>query len=151
MKRVLLLTKDVKQWYNQFKDDEVFERERRIQRISDKHMIISNALLEVCILDSCWRDGLAGQRWDIVILDRAMEMREWEMFKSCAQEVRFGERANYLLEGKKVAPLYGSLGLIDAERGNLRGVIKSKDGKGLKVWDREHDCWKIEKEIEWNL
>jgi hypothetical protein len=114
-------------------------------------MIISNALLEVCILDSYWRDGLAGQRWDVVILDRAMEMREWDMFKSCAQEVRFGERANYLLEGKKVAPLYGSLGLIEAEKGKLKGTITSKDGKGVQVWDSKNDCWKIEIEIEWKL
>lgn len=151
MKRVLLLTKDVYQWLHWFEEDEVFVRERRIQRLSNKDVIISNALLEVRILDSYWRDSLRGCRWDVVILDRAMEMREWEIFKSCAQDVRFGERANYLLEGKKVAPLYGSLGLIEAEKGKLKGTITSRDGKGIQVWDSKNDCWKIEKEIQWEL
>jgi hypothetical protein len=151
LKKVLLLTKDVKHWFDTFKDDEAFGRLRRIHRRSDKDVTLSSDLLEVRILDSFWRDNLRGYKYDVVILDMAMEMDDWEMFKINAKEIRFGERANYLLGGKKVAPLYGSLGLIEAEKGKLKGTITSKDGKGIQVWDSKNDCWKIEKEIEWKL
>ncbi len=120
MKRVLLLTKDVIQWFEWFKADEAFDQLRRIQRRSDKDITIASELLEVRILNSYWRDNLRGQVWDVVILDMAMEMEEWERFKSYAKEIRFGERANYLLGGKKVAPFHGSFGLLEAENEKLK-------------------------------
>lgn len=151
MKKVLLLTKDITQWLDKFQMDVEFDRVRRIRKLSNKDMTISNGWLEVRILDSFWRDSLRGYKCDVVILDMAMEMDDWEMFKYNAKEIRFGERANYLLGGKKIAPFHGSLGLIEAEKGKLKGTITSKDGKGIQVWDSKNDCWKIEKEIEWKL
>ena len=150
MKKVLLLTKDVKQWFDVFKDDEAFGRLRRIHRRSDKDVTITSDLLEVRILDSFWRDSLRGYKYDVAILDMAMEMDDWEMFKYNAKEIRFGERANYLLGGKKIAPFHGSTGLLEVEPG-LKGTLKSKDGKGIKVWDPKLQGWTLEREIDLGL
>lgn len=150
MKKVLLLTKDVKQWFETFKADEAFDRLRRIRRHSDKDVTISSDLLEVRIMDTWWRDNLRGYKYDVVILDMAMEMEDWEMFKICAQEVRFGERANYLLGGRKVAAYHGSTGLLEVEPG-LKGTLKSKDGEGIKVWDPKLQGWTLEREIDLGL
>jgi hypothetical protein len=113
-------------------------------------MVISNGWLEVRILDSFWRDNLRGYKCDIVILDMAMEMDDWEMFKMNAREIRFGERANYLLGGKKIAPFAGSLGLLEVEPG-LRGTLKSKDGEEIKVWDPKLQGWTLEKKVDLGL
>lgn len=145
MKKVLLLTKDVKQWLDKFQFDVEFDRVRRIRKLSDKDMMISNGWLEVRILDSFWRDNLRGYKYDVVILDMAMEMDDWEMFKYNAKEIRFGERANYLLGGKKIAPFHGSMGLLEAENEKLKESemkfeVKNghmdgqKLGKGFVYW-----------------
>lgn len=120
MKKVLLLTKDVKQWFDKFQMDVEFDRVRRIRELSNKDMMISNGWLEVRILDSFWRDNLRGYKYDVAILDMAMEMDDWQMFKYNAKEIRFGERANYLLGGKKIAPYHGSIGLFEAENEKLK-------------------------------
>ena len=120
MKKVLLLTKDVKQWFETFKADEAFDRLRRIRRHSDKDVTISSDLLEVRIMDTWWRDNLRGYKYDVVILDMAMELDDWQMFKYNAREVRFGEKANYLQRGRKVAPYHGSIGLLEAENEKLK-------------------------------
>lgn len=150
MKKVLLLTKDVKQWLDKFQLDVEFDRVRRIRKLSNKDMIISNGWLEVRILDSFWRDNLRGYKCDVVILDMAMEMDDWEMFKYNAKEIRFGERANYLLGGKKIAPLHGAGDLLEVEPG-LRGTLKHKDGEGIKVWNPKLQGWTLEREIDLGL
>lgn len=149
MKKVLLLTKDVKQWFDIFKADEVFERERRIRRLSNKDVTISSDLLEVRIMDSWWRDSLRGYKCDVVILDMAMELDDWQMFKYNAREVRFGERANYLLGGRKVAPFHGSIGLLEAESEKLKeSEMKFKvkdahmDGDGPEIKGGGFVYWK---------
>lgn len=150
MKRVLLLTKDVEQWLEKFKADEAFDRSRRIHRLYDKDVYIESDELHVRIMDSCWRHNLRGYKWHVVILDKAMELEDWEMFKICAQEVRFGERANYLLGGRKVAAYHGSTGLLEVEPG-LKGTLKSKDGEGIRVWDPKLQGWTLEREIDLGL
>ena len=131
MKKVLLLTKDVKQWFETFKADEAFDRLRRIRRHSDKDVTITSDLLEVRIMDTWWRDNLRGYKYDVVILDMAMELDDWQMFKYNAREIRFGERANYLQRGRKVAPYHGSIGLFEAENEKLKESemkFKAKNG-----------------------
>lgn len=138
MKRVLLLTKDVKQWLDKFQMDVEFDRVRRIRKLSDKDMMISNGWMEVRILDSFWRDNLRACKWDIVILDMAMELEDWEMFRINAKDYRFGERANYLMSGKKVAAFHGSMGLLEAENEKLKESemkfeVKNGDMDGQKL------------------
>jgi hypothetical protein len=149
LKKVLLLTKDVKQWFETFKADEAFDRLRRIRRHSDKDVTISSDLLEVRIMDTWWRDNLRGYKCDVVILDMAMEMDDWEMFKYNAKEIRFGERANYLLGGKKIAPFHGSIGLLEAENEKLKeSEMKFKvkdahmDGDGPEIKGGGFVYWK---------
>lgn len=149
MKKVLLLTKDVKQWFETFKADEAFDRLRRIRRHSDKDVTIASDLLEVRIMDTWWRDNLRGYKCDVVILDMAMEMDDWEMFKYNAKEIRFGERANYLLGGKKIAPFHGSIGLLEAENEKLKeSEMKFKvkdahiDGDGPEIKGGGFVYWK---------
>lgn len=149
MKKVLLLTKDVKQWFETFKADEAFDRLRRIRRHSDKDVTISSDLLEVRIMDTWWRDNLRGYKYDVVILDMAMELDDWQMFKYNAKEIRFGERANYLLDGKKIAPFHGSIGLLEAENEKLKeSEMKFKvkdvhmDGDGPEIKGGGFVYWK---------
>ena len=149
MKKVLLLTKDVKQWFETFKADEAFDRLRRIRRHSDKDVTISSDLLEVRIMDTWWRDNLRGYKYDVVILDMAMELDDWQMFKYNAKEIRFGERANYLLGGKKIAPFHGSIGLLEAENDKLKeSEMKFKvkdahmDGDGPEIKGGGFVYWK---------
>lgn len=149
MKKVLLLTKDVKQWFETFKADEAFDRLRRIRRHSDKDVTISSNLLEVRIMDTWWRDNLRGYKYDVVILDMAMELDDWQMFKYNAKEIRFGERANYLLGGKKIAPFHGSIGLLEAENEKLKeSEMKFKvkdvhmDGDGPEIKGGGFVYWK---------
>lgn len=149
LKKVLLLTKDVKQWFEMFKDDEVFARLRRIHRRSDKDVTISSDLLEVRILDSWWRDSLRGYKYDVVILDMAMELDDWQMFKYNAREVRFGERANYLLGGRKVAPFHGSFGLLEAENEKLKDSELTLKVKDMHI-DGDGPEWKNGGFVYWN-
>ena len=149
MKKVLLLTKDVKQWFETFKADEAFDRLRRIRRHSDKDVTISSDLLEVRIMDTWWRDNLRGYKYDVVILDMAMELDDWQMFKYNAKEIRFGERANYLLGGKKIAPFHGSIGVLEAENEKLKeSEMKFKvkdahiDGDGPEIKGGGFVYWK---------
>lgn len=141
MKKVLLLTKDVKQWFETFKADEAFDRLRRIRRHSDKDVTISSDLLEVRIMDTWWRDNLRGYKYDVVILDMAMELDDWQMFQYNAKEVRFGERANYLLNGKKVAPFNGSIGLLEAENDKLKESQMEFKVKSARM-DGQDITWK---------
>lgn len=141
MKRVLLLTKDVSQWFDWIKDDEVFDRVRRIRKLSAKDITLTSDLLEVRILDSYWRDNLRGYKCDVVILDRAMELDDWQMFQYNAKEVRFGERANYLLNGKKVAPFNGSIGLLEAENDKLKESQMEFKVKSARM-DGQDITWK---------
>lgn len=64
--------------------------------------------LEVTLLNSWWRDSLRGVKYDIVVLDMAMELRDWNQFRCIAADgVRFGEKANFLQGGRRTAPICG--------------------------------------------
>jgi len=149
LKRVLLLTKDVEQWLKKFEADEAFGRNRRIRRLYDKDVYIESDELHVRIMDSCWRNNLRGYKWHVVILDKAMELEDWEMFRCCALEHRFGERANYLMNGKKIAAFHGSIGLLEAENEKLKEselTLKMKeahiDGDGPEIKGGGFVYWK---------
>lgn len=106
MKKILILTKDIEDW-----SFEIMNREDVVRKVSrrPKEVILEiEDGLEITLLESWWRDNYRGKKYNYVVLDMSMELRDWQQFRCIAIDgVRFGEKANFLQDGRRTAPICG--------------------------------------------